>query len=76
MTVYIELIKQIEIAKRINRISKEDLENSIGNYEITRRNINETDWKIKYFTELKEYIENQENEIARLNLIIKKSKKN
>lgn len=76
MTVYIELIKQIEIAKRINRISKEDLENSIGNYEITRRNINETDWKIKYFTELKEYIENQDNEIARLNLIIKKSKKN
>lgn len=74
MAVYIEIIKQIEIAKRINRISREDLDNNIGNYEITRRNICESDYNIKFLTEIKEYIEKQNNEIERLNIIIKVKK--
>ncbi len=71
MLVYVEIIKQIEIAKRINRLSKEDLENSRGNYEITRRNICHSDWNIKFLTEIKEYIENQNNEIERIKKMIK-----
>jgi hypothetical protein len=71
MLVYIEIIKQIEIAKRINKLSKEDLENSRGNYEITRRNICQSDWYIKFLTEIKEYIENQNNEIERIKKMIK-----
>lgn len=74
MTVYIAIIKQIEIAKRINKISREDLDNNIGNYEITRRNICESDYNIKFLTEIKEYIENQNREIERLNIIIKVKK--
>jgi hypothetical protein len=69
MSVYVEIVKQIEIAERILRISNEDLKNGAGNYEITRRNISEMQWRIKFFTEIKVYIEHKNNEISILEKI-------
>lgn len=69
MSVYVEIVKQIEIAERILRISNEDLNNGAGNYEITRRNISEMQWRIKFFTEIKVYIEHKNNEISILEKI-------
>lgn len=69
MSVYVEIVKQIEIAERILRISNEDLKNGTGNYEITRRNISEMRWRIKFFTEIKVYIEHKNNEISILERI-------
>jgi hypothetical protein len=64
--VYIKIIEQIKIAERILMINKQDLEESRSNYEITRRSISEAEWKIHFFTEIKEYIEMKELEMKKM----------
>lgn len=54
MLVYNEIVKQINLATMINNSYKLDR----NNYEKNRRNIIAYEYKIQYFTKIKEYIEN------------------
>lgn len=68
--VYVKIVEQIKITERILIINRQDLEESRGNYEITRRSISEAEWKIKFFTEIRDYIDIKDKELIELKKMI------